>query len=486
MVSELDMLEAPAELASDVTGRRRRATVVVIAVVASAALVWFGTGLTPIPWLTWLAPIPIFAVATRVRGRVAAIAGFVAWAAGSLTMWTYYAGTLEVPIGVVIGFLVIQALVFSGVVVVFRTLARRGNVVLAALAAPALWAGTEYLVSLFSPGGSFGSIGYTQSQVLPVIQVASVTGVSGVSFLLMTVPALAAALLIRRTAWPRLLATATVLAVATLGWGVWQLQTSASGTAVTAALIDVRQSEDSLPIASPEAQKVLNAYLAAVPAVAASGATIAVLPEKVFKVDAAELDGLGRQLTAVAAQNRITIVVGVTLKDAIGVHNVAMAYTGDGSSRYDKQHLVTGWEDQFTPGDHLTVLPGTRMGLAICKDLDHPQLPRQYAQQGTTMLLVPALDFGRDGWLHSRIAVVRGVENGVTVLRPAGHGRLTASDSHGRLLTDVPTGSTDTTVTTVAVHSGSSGTPYGRFGDWFAWICLALAAAALLRLRITL
>jgi len=216
--------------------------------------------------------------------------------------------------------------------------------------------------------------------------------------------------------------------------------------------------------------------------VAAAGATVVVLPEKVFKVTAAELDDLGRRLTAVAAENRVTIIVGATLKDATGVHNVAMAYAAGGSVRYDKHHLVTGWEDQFTPGDQLTFLPGTRLGVAICKDLDHPQLPRDYAEQGATMLLVPGLDFSRDGWLHSRIAVVRGVENGVAVVRPAHNGRLTASDSRGRLLADVPTGKTDTTVTTLVVHAGSSGTPYSRFGDWFAWVCLAVAAAALVRL----
>ena len=47
------------------------------------------------------------------------------------------------------------------------------------------------------------------------------------------------------------------------------------------------------------------------------------------------------------------------------------------------------------------------------------------------MLLVPALDFTGDGWLHSRMALVRGVESGLTVVRAAAYGRLTVTDAGG-------------------------------------------------------
>ncbi|MBB5874441.1 apolipoprotein N-acyltransferase [Allocatelliglobosispora scoriae] len=474
MVTALELPQAPPAAPPE---RRRRATATVSAVVASAVLVWFGTGLSPVPWLTWLAPIPILVLATRVPGRVAAAAGFVAWFGGSLTVWTYYTGTLEVPVPVVAGFLLAQGLAFAGAVALFRALVQRGRVVLAALAAPAVWAGSEYLLSLVSPGGAFTSLGYTQAEVLPVIQVSAVTGVWGVSFLLMAVPALAAALA-GRTGWRRLIATGAVLATITLGVGFWQLRAPATGVALTVAMASIETTEDSLPLASPEAQRVLADYLREVPAVAAAGATVLVLPEKVFKVTAAELDVLGGQLTAVAAEHRITIVVGLTLKDATGVHNVAMAYAADGATRYDKHFLVTGWEDHMTAGDRLSFLPGTTIGLAICKDLDHPQLPRAYARQQAGMLLVPALDFDRDGWLHSRIAVVRGVENGITVVRSAGRGRLTASDPHGRLLSDTAVDA-GATVTTVTVRAGSGRTAYTLMGDWFAWVCFALVAVAI-------
>ncbi|GAA1408323.1 nitrilase-related carbon-nitrogen hydrolase [Catellatospora coxensis] len=483
MATELEI--APERTAaSEQAARGGGGRLVALAVVVSAALVWFGTGLAPVPWLTWLAPLPVFAVAGRVSGRAAATAAFLAWAAGSLNMWSYYTVTLEVPVPVVAGFLALQALAFTGAVALYRLLLLRGSPGWAALAAPAAWAGAEYLMSLFSPGGSFSAIGYTQAEVLPVIQVVSVTGIWGVGFLLTALPALAATVLTTRTAWLRLLPVAAVLTVGVAGYGVLRLANAPDGPGTTVALADVRQSEDSLPIASAEAQQVLAAYLDEAAEAGAAGATVLVLPEKVFKVTEPELADLGRRIGDVAAADRITIVVGLTLRDRSGVHNIAMAYGGAGAVRYDKQHLVTGWEDHITAGDRLAWLPGTRTGLAICKDLDHPDPARAYARQETTALLVPALDFDRDGRLHSRIALARGVENGMSVVRAAGRGRLVAADSRGRLVADAVTG-TATTSTTVSVPAGSGATPYARFGDWFAWLCLLLVGGSVLRPRRT-
>ncbi len=458
----------------------------VLAAAASAVLLWYGTGLDPIRGLTWLAPLPLLAVATRVPGWAAACAAAVAWSAGGLNTWTYFHDDLQVPAGVVIAFLAVQAATFAAAILLFRALMRRRRVALAVLAAPAVWAASEYLISLISPGGAFPGLAYTQADTLPVIQLASATGVWGVSFLLMALPAALGVLCVPtmvRAAWPQLFAVVSVVAAVTLGYGFWQLRATESGPSITMALLDVRQSEDSLPLGSPEGSAVLNAYLQQLPALAASGATIVVLPEKVFKVTTTEMVDLERRLTAAAAGNRMTIVIGLTLKDEAGVHNAAMAYAPDGTAvRYDKQHLVPGWEDHFTPGSDLVSLPDTRLALAICKDMDYPTLTRRYAGQGVDVLLVPALDVDRDGWLHSRSAIVRGVETAVAVARSAGHGRLTASDAHGRVITDIATTGA-ATATTVAVQAESSTTLYVRLGDWFAWLCIAFTALVLLLLR---
>src|SRR5206468_8848188 len=75
-----------------------------------------------------------------------------------------------------------------------------------------------------------------------------------------------------------------------------------------------------------------------------------------------------------------------------------------------------------------------RWGLQICKDMDFPELSREYALQGANLLLVPAWDFNLDRWLHARMAVLRAVENGFALARSARNGLLTLSDNRGRIV----------------------------------------------------
>jgi apolipoprotein N-acyltransferase len=54
--------------------------------------------------------------------------------------------------------------------------------------------------------------------------------------------------------------------------------------------------------------------------------------------------------------------------------------------------------------------------------------------KGWAYVLVPAWDFTLDGWLHDRMAVMRGVESGFTVVRAAKQALLTVSHDRGRIL----------------------------------------------------
>jgi len=442
-----------------------------LAAAASATLLWFGTGLHPVAALTWLAPLPVLAVSVRTSTARAAGMAALAWIVSSLNMWNYFHKDIEMPVLPVAGLLALQAAEFVGTVLLYRALVRRDRPGLAVLAAGAAWATGEYLLSLVSPGGAFSSLGYTQAGVLPVIQLASATGVWGVGFALLAVPGAIAAILTARRRWPPV-AVGVALVVGMLGYGAWRLHRADDAPTATIALINVSRSVDSLDPTSAEGTSVLDAYLEQLPAVAAAGATVAVLPEKVFRVTGSQLAELGQRLIAVARQTGLIVVIGLTLVDDAGVHNVAMAYSSAQVSRYDKQHLVPGWEDRFTPGTGRTLLPGTAAGLAVCKDLDYPALARDYANSGAGLLLVPALDVDRDGWLHGRMAVVRGVESGTSVVRTAGHGRLNSSDAYGRVGADVTTASGVSTAV-ATVRSGPTGTLYDRLGDWFAWLCLA-------------
>lgn len=78
-----------------------------------------------------------------------------------------------------------------------------------------------------------------------------------------------------------------------------------------------------------------------------------------------------------------------------------------------------------------------------------------------------------DARLHSRMAVIRGVENGFTIARSTQQGLVTLSDSYGRILGEQAS-ATDP-IMVVAAPPGRGPTYYARFGDWFGWTSVLVA-----------
>lgn len=426
---------------STIVGMRR-----ILLTLASAVLMHFGTGLHPVWWLTWLAPLPVLFLARHARtGRGTAFAaGTLVWLAGQAQMWPYFTGSLEMPPALAAALIAGPALCYGAGVLLFRTLLVRGRGLLAAAAVPAVWVTTEYVMNLAGPHGAWWSLAYTQADLLPVLQTASVTGVWGITFLLLFVPASIAVLR------PRAAVVSGVLVALTLGHGLLRLATPADSAGRKVALVATDDSKD-----------VLHRYGEAVDDAAAHGAEVVVLPEKVFRTADLPL-----------ARPGVEVVAGIAMET-----NSAVSYPS--GVRYDKHHMIPGVEGRFRPGTRLAFLDGDRLGLIICKDLDFPGLVRQYGKAGAAALLAPAWDFDQDAWLHSRMAVVRGVENGLAVARAAREGLLTVSDDRGRILAEGHSALTGMTTVTAALPRQGSATLYTALGDWAAWASAGLLLLAL-------
>jgi apolipoprotein N-acyltransferase len=106
--------------------------------------------------------------------------------------------------------------------------------------------------------------------------------------------------------------------------------------------------------------------------------------------------------------------------------------------------------------------------------MDFPALSREYAIDGTDLMLVAAWDFNVDGWLHSRMAVMRAVENGFSLARSARNGLLTLSDNRGRILAETATVPRRFVSISGKLDVAGGETFYARTGDWFAWLCVAV------------
>ena len=464
---------------------RNQFAMAMFALLTSSLAFYFGTGLHPIWWLTWLAPIPVLVAAPRIRPLTAFLIALFAWAAGELNMWNYFHVQLNIPTGVVLPMILMAALVFAvDVMVYYRFL--RSSLWRAALVFPAIWVTFEFVGARLSPHSTFGNISYSQMDFLPVLQTASITGIWGISFCLFLFAGTAGALLsgYGDARSKRILATATAaILVAVLGFGAWRLYITPPVTqSVTVGLLASDMPGNILTEEHADTLRLMSQYADMARHLAARGAKVIVIPEKTsvfLDSDLPEYDSLFR---TTASQTGALIVVGVIHPSQGKKWNEARLYSPDGTIRtYEKHHMLPSFESSFTVGASRTEWqePSGRWGVEICKDMDFPRLSRQYGNDGTALLLVPAWDFTSDGWLHGRMAILRGVESGFSIARAPKEGIMTVTDDRGRVLAERNTKSAQFAALLATVPVRHDTTIYARFGDWFGWLNLALLAVLL-------
>jgi apolipoprotein N-acyltransferase len=176
-------------------------------------------------------------------------------------------------------------------------------------------------------------------------------------------------------------------------------------------------------------------------------------------------------LSTVAQQTGVQIIAGVY--ERVPPADLAFALQAGSAPRsYAKRHLVPFVETEFTPG-HSSGWLGNGRAMEICKDMDYPRTILGDAKYGIRLIGVPAGDFGKDAWLHARMAIMRGVENGFAIVRAANEGLLSISDAEGRLIAQKSAASSGMTVLIAAVPLGPGATLYTRIGDAFA-LCVII------------
>jgi len=118
------------------------------------------------------------------------------------------------------------AIALAAATVAARAAARRMAAWLAIFAFPTVLTSFEFLFSLISPNGTFWSLGYSQTDFLPLLQVVSLTGLWGIVFVLTLVPSAVALALYRRSMSLVIPAFAILLMV--LAHGTWRLRQAGS------------------------------------------------------------------------------------------------------------------------------------------------------------------------------------------------------------------------------------------------------------------
>jgi apolipoprotein N-acyltransferase len=452
----------------------------VLAAVASGLLMFFSLGLAgtlaPGVGVLWavalLAPVPVLWFAFRAEhGWAAFLVALAAYAGGSCNLIAVYAGVLP-PVILVLAILA-PAVGFAVAVVAARLVMKRVTPISAVIAFAFLWTGFDYLLSL-GPNGAASSPAYAQIGLPWMIQIASVVGLWGITFVVAFVAAAAAMFAVTRQREFAVLAVG-VLAL-NLGYGAWRIAGAPEtpkltvGLAADDTLVPLRFEED-----ETSALKVVKAYADAGRTLAAAGARLIVFPERVAVLKSAWRGAANVKLETVARTGQAAMVMGFDDRGSPR-QNAAFYYFANGADPvpYAKRHLIPGLEAVFEPG-RKSFMTSDFTALAICKDMDFPADLRDEMVLGPTLYAVPAWDFGADGAWHARLAILRGVEYGFAVARAANRGYLSVSDAYGRVIAAKPTHGGGMVTLKAEVARGPGRTAYAQLGDGLAWIALAMS-----------
>jgi apolipoprotein N-acyltransferase len=438
-------------------------------------------------FLVWVAPLPILWISLQTSGRISFLCAWLAYLLGRLS-WVPFLMVL-MPVVPTILVTLLPPFIFGFSILLNRWIVLKSQRAWSVLAFPAIAASFEFLIFNNPVDGTAGSLSYTQSNYVTIIQLASVTGIWGIVF----VASLFSAAVVmawhfreNRSKQISVIAMAGTLLLSAGVFGIVRVNQTKPHSEVTVGITAVSESlyGKMSDIANFESARnqIVNQYIEQISSLAKKEARYILFPEKVLQLTKSQKDSLLAVFANSATQLNATIIGGVATKEDNTWRNLVQFVPPAGAAQqYQKRFHVKGFEGHFERGTRVGLLTNIPFsgGMAICKDMDFPTWLREYQQ--VDLLFVPAWDFVQDGWLHSRMAIIRGVENGYTIVRAGRQGRLTVSDYRGIVVAEanVENGKAASLLAKAPIYHVD--TIYSNWGDWFGWFCIFITAFFIVR-----
>ena len=474
----------------------RRIITITSAILFSGACWYLSTGLHGDFWyLLWVAPVPVLLISLKCTAKATFFISFSAYLIGRLSWFSYLLDVATLVPAII--FTITIPLIFATIITLTRRTIMKTLNWSSVFIFPVLFTSYEYILMKFSSDGTASSLAYTQMNFLPAIQIASVTGITGITFLVTLIPsALAGCWYLHENEKPVIYPAivSVILVAGVLLFGIFRLNMNGDTGKIIAGLAVLDENTHSFGNNTPVQDELKHTrdYAWEITSLAEKGAQLVVLPERAINVNKESDTAVLNILTNTARQNHVYIVTGYTNYKTDIRRNSVLVIDNQGNvlKDYNKVHLVKGLERQFAPGNEtgLFRFNNHQAGTAICKDLDFPDHIRKYGQGAAGILCIPAWDFRVDDWLHARMSILRGVENGFSEVRTARLGRLSISDHRGRVSSE--TGCTDGKRASLTgyVSLKNIRTFYSAYGDWFGIImivsaCLLIIQTSIRKLR---
>jgi apolipoprotein N-acyltransferase len=467
---------------------------------------------TVTPLAAWLAPLFLLRFARTSRSRAGLALVFLAYAAAVLV------ASRGLPFNLLglFGNVLFKGLMWTLPYAIDRLLTRRLQGWTRSLVFPLAFTSLDWVLSLLKVSSS-GSPAYSQFGNLALLQILSITGMWGITFLIMWFASILNELWEQHFDWRPLRGQLVVFAgvlAAVLLFGSLRLNIAApSSQSVEAATITIdstvidqathgiewttfnRSTDAERAALRPKLAATVDQMLARSEAALKGGAKIVAWQESSAWVLEEDKPAVLEQASALAKRYGAYLQISME----VFTRTPSLPYLRDQSIlidpggqilwTYDKTHPVP-YDEAFVtisgPGKlPLIDTPYGHWSTAICYDTYYPALIRQAGENNADILFAPTNDVRPYADSAIAMADYRAIENGFAMIRPTGNGLSAVIDPQGRVLASQDYFANSSGIMLARLPMHRIATVYSRIGDAFAYLCifglLLLAGLALLR-----
>lgn len=450
--------------------------------------------------LAFVAPVPLLLLLQGVPARRGAAVG-LAFGLGFFAVLLYWISIVGFVAYVLL--VMLQAL-FCALFGTLYARASRAPLVLAFLAAPALWVAIEFLRTYFPLGGfTWGQLAQSQHDLELMLRPARLAGGWLVSFLVVAVAAaLARAWIWRRS--PRRALAALALAGVVAAAPAALPPASAGGRPLRVAIVQGNVPLDFRGSSFDKDLAILDSHVRLTEGLADDEVDLVVWPESSVGIDHERYPEVKVALASAARAAGAPLIAGGNLDLGDGRYKVMtflVSPRGEIVDRYQKTHLVPfgeyvpgrrflGWVPMLeqvprdaVAGNEPVVFDvgGVPVATVISFEGDFGPLVRRRVGEGARLLVVAT---NTSTWLHTwasaqhlAFSEVRAAENGTWVV----HAALSGISGFVRPDGTVSKSSElyEPAVLIEEVRLARAASFYASTGEWFPWLCVAVALAAL-------
>lgn len=374
-----------------------------------------------------------------------------------------------------------------------RLLAHRLKGFASTLVFPLAVTAMDFIGATTNPMGSLGAYAYALNDNLVLLQLLSITGMWGITFLVSWFASVVNWTWERSFAWPEIrhgvaIYAGVLLVVMLYGSARLTFAPLVTGTVRVHGFtaVDMRKNwgelnriiaRDGWQAMRQKTAEYHNLYFEGTVREARAGAQIVLWPEMAVMVAKEDEPAFIARAQQIACEESIylAMAIGTVYQDDSSPFENKLIVV-DPAGKIVLEHYKYGGQifEGFKPGDGILRTVETPFGTLsgiVCWDTDFPATVSQAGRNGTDILLSPSLDFRAIDPMHAYMAIYRAIENGVAVVRQSDNGLSVVADPYGRVLAAVDHFTASERVTVAQVPAKAHVfTIYSVIGDLFGWL----------------